>query len=130
MDVIVLAPVNSTCCAKFSVLAPETVMLAPIWILFALVKIRFVGGKPFPPTAPESTTFPLVPALNVNVLPAVQFSVLEKLISAPTLILPPFVLSKTRAPVRETGPTIAMVPPLVVIFPLMLMAVALAEEAV
>jgi hypothetical protein len=95
----------------------------------ALVKIRFVGVV-FPPTAPENDTFPSVPAVNVKVLPTVQFSVFEKLMFAPAGLAPAFVLSNVRAPVRATGPVIAMIPLLVVMFPAILIAVDATEEAV
>jgi hypothetical protein len=127
--VIVLAPVKSTCCPKLRVLAPETVILAPTWIVFAFVKIRFVGAVSNP-TAPEKITFPTVPALNSKVLPTVQFNILEKLMSAPLPTVPPFVVSKTIAPVREPAPTSPILPPLVVMFPPMLIAVEPTEEAV
>ena len=91
--------------------------------------MRFVGGVT-PPTAPKKITFPSVPAVNVNALPTVQFSVLEKLILAPLGLFPPFVVSKVRAFVRETGPVKVMTPSLVVMFPPILMAVTPAEEAV
>src|SRR4029078_6357649 len=77
----------------------------------ALLKITLERGV-VPPTAPEKETLPTVPACSVRG-PA-PFTVLEKLIVAPPTFAPAFVLSKRRAPDRVTGPTILIMPPLVV----------------
>ena len=120
-EVIVLVPVKETGIApKVSGLAPETVILLPTWIRFALVNVMLVGGA-VPPTAPLKITLPPVPALSVSVV--APLIVLVKLIFAPAAVPPAFVLSKSGAPEIVTGPVIVMMPPEVVTFPPILIAV-------
>ena len=115
--VIVDGAVKITGYRKASGLAPETVMAAPTKMEAALVNVMFVSGTLFP-TLPEKATFPDVPACRVSVV--APLSVPEKLIVAPAAA--PLVVLSVGAFVKETGPVIAMVPPLVVMFPSMLMA--------
>jgi hypothetical protein len=114
LEVMVLVPVKSTGLGKVRGLAPEIVMLFPIWIWPALVKIRFVGGA-VPPTTPPKETTPPVPARRVR--GTAPFNVLEKLMFAPAGVPPPLVLSIVMGVlVIETGPVMVMTP-LVVTFP-------------
>lgn len=83
----------------------------------ALVKERLVREM-----FPSNVTVPAVPASNVRLVAPV--TVLEKLMLAPNGAAPEPVLSNVGAPVRETAPVIAIAPPLVIMFPSMLMVVA------
>jgi hypothetical protein len=63
-EVMLLAPVKLTGLENVSGLAPETVMLFPIWMRIALATLRFVKGV-LPPTMPVKVTVP-DPADNVR----------------------------------------------------------------
>ena len=73
--VIVLVPVKLTGLGKVRGFVPVTVILLPIWISPAVVKLRFVSGV-VPPTAPVKVTVP-VPAVKVKA--CAPFKVLLKL---------------------------------------------------
>ena len=79
---MVLVPVKLTGSGNVKVLAPVTVILAPIWIRLALVKERLVNGA-VAPTAPLKVTVPVPPT---NVKAFAPFTVLLKVI-APLLLL-------------------------------------------
>lgn len=119
-EVMVLVPVNKTGLENANGLAPETVMLLPIWIWLALVKARLASGV-VPPTAPAKITFPEDPELSVRAPP--PLSVLVKLMFAPEAEFPPLVVSKVGLPVTIAGPVIVIVAPLVVMLPPTLIAV-------
>lgn len=119
-EVIVLVPVKETGIAlKLRGLAPETMILAPTWIRFALVNIILVGGT-VPPIAPAKETVP-VPACKVRVVaPLIVLVEPIKLIFAP----PPVAVLKIGVPLMVTGPVAEMVPfVVVVILPPILIAV-------
>jgi hypothetical protein len=120
LELMVLVPVKLTGLGNTRGLAPETVILFPIWMRFALVKTRFVRGAVLP-TAPEKMALPPVPARNVNAV--APFKVPKKLILAPAAVPPPFVVSIVGLPETETGPVMVTMPPLVVILFGTLMAV-------
>lgn len=120
LEVIRLVPVKLTGLEKMRELAPDTVILLLIWIVFALVNERFVGGE-LPPTMPPNDTIPPVPARKIN--GTAPFNVLEKLMLAPAAVTPPLVLSRVGVLEITTGPVRPIVPPLVVIFPPTLIAV-------
>src|SRR5581483_696228 len=119
-EVIVLVPVKLTGLLKMSGLTPVTVILFPIWIKLALVKLRLVRAA-VPPTAPVNVATPPVPALIVTAV--APFNELVKLIFAPAAVPPAFVLSNVGLPLAVTGPVIVMTPPAVVTFPPTLIAV-------
>ena len=89
--VMLLVAVKLTGLGKVKTFAPLTVILLPIWIKAALVKVRLVKGFGLP-TAPLNEIFPTVPARKAKA--NAPLSVLEKLIVAPVAVPPPFVLSK------------------------------------
>ena len=119
-ELIVTGPIRLTGLGKLNGLAPETVILLAIWMRFALVKARFVGGAVFP-TVLEKVTTPPVPARNVNAV--APFTVLEKLMFAPAAVPPALVVSIVGLPETVTGPVIVTIPPLVVMLPATLIAV-------
>ena len=118
-EVIVLPPVKLTGLENVRVFAPVTVILFATWIRLALVNTKFVKGAT-PPTIPPNKTAPPVPASRVKEL--APLIVLEKEILAPASVPPPFVVSNVGVPVIATAPVSPTAPPLVVIFPLILMA--------
>ena len=120
LDVIVLVPAKVTGLGKVRAFAPVTVILPPMLIELALVKLKFVRAA-VPPTAPVKVTTPPVPALRVTAVAPLR--VLEKLILAPAGVPPAFVLSNVGVVVTATGPVIVMTPPAVVTLPPILIAV-------
>ena len=118
LEVTVLVPVMLTGRLNTNGLAPDTVMLLPIWMRAPFVNTRFVGGV-VPPTTPEKVIFPPVPAFIVRAVAPLM--VLEKLMFAPAAA--PLVVFKVGDPEITTGPVIVMTPPPVVILPATLIAV-------
>lgn len=110
-EVITLAAVKETGRAKVNGLAPETVIFPPIWIKAPFVKIIFVKAVVVPTVV--RLIEPPDPPFTVNACAPLR--VLEKEILAPAVVPPAFVVSRVTAPVKETGPIILMLPPLVVI---------------
>ena len=76
-------------------------MLLATLIRDAPLKPRFVSAV-LAPIAPPNETIPAVPALEVTLL--FPLIVLENVMSAPSVDVPPFVVSTTTLPVRPTAP--------------------------
>jgi len=119
-EVMMLGPVKLTAGEMARALAPDTVILAPIWTRLAFVKIRLVKGV-VPPIAPDKAMVPPVPAFKVRVVAPLM--VLLKLMFAPAAVPPAFVVSRAGPPANTTGPVNVMTPPAVVMLPLKLIAV-------
>lgn len=117
LEVMTLVPVKLTGSGNIRLFAPDTVILLPTWMVFALVKVMFVKGF-VPPMAPPNETTPAVPACKVSA--KAPSSVLEKLMFAPAAV----VVLKAVDALKVTGPVMPMVAPFVVILPLILMAEA------
>jgi len=124
-EVIVLVPVKLTGLGKVRVLAPVTVILLAIWIVFALRKRRLVRALVLPTAAPK-TAFPAVPARIVRIFaPLIVLVAPKKVIAAPAGMIPRSVLSSVTLFPRVTGPVMVIVPKdIVEIFPFKVIAPA------
>ena len=136
-----LAPAADKCVLfKVTLLAKEAIpvipMVPPLVVMFpprliaVVLKLELVAEK-FPsavvtPTEDESVIVPLEPAVNVRDCAPLEAALItvEKLMFAPAAA--ECVLLRATLLVKEAIPEIPMVPPLVVILPPILMAVALA----
>lgn len=113
--VIVAGAVNTNGTAMVRGFAPETVILLAICTELALVNDKLVNGV-VPPTTSEKVTIPAVPARRT--IAAAPFTVPEKLMLAPAVVAPAFVLSMVAPAVNATGPVKVTTPPPVVTLPL------------
>ena len=112
---------------ELAVILPETNPPIETEPVPAVDEIKIAPRGVDPPTAPVKEIVPLEPPLKVRACaPAVvALSVVEKVMFAPPGEFPPLVVSKVAVAVREAVPVIATLPAAVVMFPPMLIAVAL-----